>query len=96
VQVRAERRGDRRGGARRARSTLSLARARTVLPEPLLPTMSVSGLRNAMTCGSSGEKLRMPWICSLLMVLIFSLRPGRRLGWAVRRAGGNRLGLPAR
>lgn len=47
----------------------------TVLPEPLEPTIRVRGFRKAMTCGSSGEKLRIPAICSLLIVLMLNARP---------------------
>ena len=38
---------------------------RTVLPEPLRPTISVSGLGNVMTPPCSGLKLRMPLMSSL-------------------------------
>eukprot|EP01043_Picozoa_sp_COSAG02_P007127 COSAG02_NODE_209_length_28965_cov_18.680143_30_plen_134_part_00 len=47
----------------------------TVLPEPLEPTIRVRGFRKAMTCGSSGEKLRIPAICSLLIVLMLNACP---------------------
>ena len=44
------------------------ALVRTVLPEPLRPTISVSGLGNVITPPCSGLKLRMPLMSSLRSV----------------------------
>lgn len=46
-----------------------------VLPQPLAPTMMVSGKQNVMTCSSSsGENARIPLTESLLMDAMIVLR----------------------